>query len=63
MDELRANALFLHEFRSISLMVFTESWLSSIQNDELVAVDGFKFFEEIEQWTRGNEEAVAFWCM
>lgn len=44
MDELRVNAQFLHEFRSISLMVFTETWLSSMQNDELVAVDGFKTF-------------------
>lgn len=33
MDELRANALFLHEFRSISLMAFTETWLTRNHTD------------------------------
>ena len=42
MDELRVNTLFLHEYRSISLMVFTETWLNRNHTDELVAVDGFK---------------------
>lgn len=44
MDELRANVMLLHEFRSISLMVFTETWLTKNHTDDLVEIDGFKVF-------------------
>lgn len=46
MDELRAHVLLLHEFRSISLMVFTETWLTKNHTDELVEIDGSKVFCE-----------------
>ncbi|XP_071843761.1 uncharacterized protein [Apostichopus japonicus] len=41
-DELQANARYFQEFRDISLMSFTETWLNDNITDESMYIDGFK---------------------
>lgn len=41
-DELSANCRYFENFRTCSLMSFTETWLNSSINDGLVNVEGFK---------------------
>ncbi|KAJ8032582.1 hypothetical protein HOLleu_26142 [Holothuria leucospilota] len=41
-DEILANVRYLQEFRDISLMSFTETWLNDNITNEHVNIDGFK---------------------
>ena len=41
-DEISANVQYFHDFRTGSVMSFTETWLRNSHNDALVEVDGFK---------------------
>ncbi|KAJ8046645.1 hypothetical protein HOLleu_05396 [Holothuria leucospilota] len=42
MDELHSCVRYLQEFRQISLMSFTETWLDGSVADNCVSIDGFK---------------------
>ena len=41
-DELLANTRYMSEFRNISIMSFTETWLKETDTDDHVHIDGFK---------------------
>ncbi|PIK53399.1 Anaphase-promoting complex subunit 7 [Apostichopus japonicus] len=45
-DELQANARYFQEFRDISLMSFTETWLNDNITDESMYIDGFKLLRD-----------------
>ena len=55
-DELCANTKFLHDFRTASLMSFTETWLNSSHTDELVNIDGFKLLRGERTAESGKKE-------
>lgn len=40
-EELRANARFLHKYQELCLLVVTETWLQEDVSDSLVSLDGF----------------------
>ena len=42
MDELHGYARYMHEFKHISLMSFTETWLNETITDDCVNINGFK---------------------
>ena len=42
-DELCASTRYVNDFRTASLMPFTETWLTDCVSDELVNIDGFSF--------------------
>lgn len=42
MDELHGHVKYQNEFRNISLMSFTETWLTDYDLDGMVSIDGFK---------------------
>ena len=44
MEELCANVKYANEFRSASLMCFTETWLSENVADSHVNIEGFSIF-------------------
>ena len=49
MEELCANVKYANEYRSASLMCFTETWLSENVADSHVNIEGFSIFLPIEQ--------------
>ena len=42
-DELCASTRYVNDFRTASLMPFTETWLTDCVSDEHVNIDGFSF--------------------
>lgn len=41
LDELQANISHLHEYRTASILAFTETWLSNNDSDNTLHIDGF----------------------
>ena len=41
-DELYANVKYLNEFRTASILSFSETWLGACHTDDMVNIDGFK---------------------
>ena len=41
-DELAANVRYRNEFRNISILSMTETWLTSDNPDDHIVIDGFK---------------------
>ena len=41
MDELQANVNHMHEYRSASILAFTETWLNKNDEESTTHIDGF----------------------
>ena len=41
-DEICANVKYFHDYRTASILSFTETWLRTCHTDDLVNIDGFK---------------------
>ena len=41
LDELQANVNHLHEYRTASVLAFTETWLNNNDSDNMLHIDGF----------------------
>lgn len=41
LDELQANITHLHEYRTASILAFTETWLNNNDRDKMLHIDGF----------------------
>lgn len=41
LDELQANIYHLHEYRTASILAFTETWLNNSDSDNMLHIDGF----------------------
>lgn len=40
-DELQANVNYMHQYRTASILAFTETWLNKNDNDDTLSIDGF----------------------
>lgn len=41
LDELQANITHLHEYRTASILAFTETWMNNNDGDKMLHIDGF----------------------
>lgn len=41
LDELQASITHLHEYRTASILAFTETWMNNNDGDKMLHIDGF----------------------
>ncbi len=55
MDELRANNEYMHGFRTVSMLSFTETWLSEHHSNEHFNIDGFMLLRGDRTFAAGKD--------
>lgn len=58
-EELRANARFLHKYQELCLLVVTETWLQEDVSDSLVSLDGFSLVRADSNDNSGKSKVAA----
>ena len=63
LDELAACVKFQHEYRTCSIMSYTETWLSNDVRDSHVNVEGFSLFRSDRTKDSGQKMEVVCVCL
>ena len=63
MDEVRANVQFSDEFRTRSLLCFSETWLNETITDTSIGVEGFILSRGDRTKESGKKQGMGFVCV